>query len=344
MFTYSEQVTKLNTSAEAALAQAAIDALGELGVSGEVDAISWKHRDHDRDGVVTLTHDGKSTRYVFQVKKPMTWSLVGPVSVTFATKHENRLLVTDYVTPPLADELRRRHIQFIDAAGNAYLDRRGLLIFVSGRRAPRQQGQRKTVRAFRGAGLRVGFVLACVPELAAAPQRTIASAARVALGSVASVLEGLRELGFIADVREKRRLLHRERLVDQWTEAYARQLFPLLETARFSAASPDWWRRTDIAKYGAQWGGETAAALLQGHLGPELTIIYADETPTALLKQHRLRADAAGAVILRRSFWNAIPAPRPDVVPPLLIYADLVAAGDARSLGSAKQIRDAYLV
>jgi len=158
------------------------------------------------------------------------------------------------------------------------------------------------------------------------------------------VLEGLRELGFLADVRGKRHLLHRERLVDQWTEAYARQLFLTIEMGRFSAASPDWWRRTDIAKYSAQWGGETAAALLEGHLVPEQTIIYADGAPAALLKQHRLRADASGSIILRRRFWNELSGPRPDVVPALLVYADLVAAGDARSLESARAIRDAYVV
>jgi hypothetical protein len=83
--------------------------------------------------------------------------------------------------------------------------------------------------------------------------------------------------------------------------------------------------------------------LLQGHLVPEQTIIYADETPARLFKQYRLRADASGSIVLRRRFWNAVPAPRSDVVPALLIYADLVAAGDARSLAGAKQIRNAYL-
>ena len=176
------------------------------------------------------------------------------------------------------------------------------------------------------------------------PATTIARTARVALGSVPAVLEGLRELGFIADIKGTRRLLHRERLIDQWTEAYARQLFPTLEMARFSAASSGWWRRAGIGKYGAQWGGETAAGLLQGHLIPEQTMIYADEMPAALLKQHRLRADASGPVVLRRRFWNELSTPRLDIVPALLIYADLVADGDARSLAGAKQIRDAYLI
>jgi hypothetical protein len=343
MFTYSEHEQKMNTNTDVALTRAAIDALCDLGIDGEVEPVN-SHRDQGIDGVVTLTRDGKTIEYVFQVKRSVTRSFIGPLSLAFGKELGKRLLVTDYVNPLLADELRRRHVQFIDAAGNAYLDRRGLLVFVAGRRDSRQRGRQKAVRAFRGAGLKVGFVLVSMPDLASEPQRTIASTARVALGSVAAVLEGLRELGFIADVREKRRLLHRERLLDQWTEAYARQFFATLEMGRFSGTSSDWWRHTDLGKYGAQWGGETAAALLQGHLVPEQTIIYADEMPAALLKQHRLRADASGSIVLRRRFWNAVPAPRSDVVPPLLIYADLVSAGDARSLASAKQVRDAYLV
>jgi hypothetical protein len=218
------------------------------------------------------------------------------------------------------------------------------MVFVAGRRNARRRGPQKTVRVFRGAGLRVGFVLLCMPDLASAPQRAIATTARVALGSVAAILDGLRELGFIADVRGKRRLLHHERLLEQWTESYARQLFPTLEMMRLSAASCDWWRHAEIAKYGAQWGGETAAALLQRHLVPEHAIIYVDETPAGLLKRYRLRAAPAGSIVLRRRFWNALPAPRSDVVPALLIYADLVAAGDARSLAAATQIRNAYLI
>jgi hypothetical protein len=333
----------MNMTSEMALAGAAIDALRDLGISGNVEPVR-PHSGHGIDGVATLTRDGKTMRYVFQVKKSVARSSLGALSLAFGKENGRQLLVTDYVPPPLADELRRRHIQFIDAAGNAYLERRGLMVFVAGRHNQRRRGSPKTVRAFRGTGIRVGFVLICMPELASAPQRTIASTARVALGSVAAVLEGLRELGFIADVRGKRRLLHRERLLDQWTESYARQLFPALEMGRFSASSSGWWRHAGIEKYGAQWGGETAAALLQRHLVPEQTIIYADETPSGLFKQYRLRADASGSIVLRRRFWNAVPAPRSDVVPALLIYADLVAAGDARSLAGAKQIRNAYLV
>jgi len=84
------------------------------------------------DGVATLTRDGKIMEYVFQVKNSVTKSALGALSLAFGKENGRRLLVTDYVPPPLADELRRRHIQFIDAAGNAYLDRRGLMVLGAG--------------------------------------------------------------------------------------------------------------------------------------------------------------------------------------------------------------------
>lgn len=340
VFAYGEHEQNMNTPSEMTLVRAAMNSLQDLGVDGNVEP----QRRQEIDGVVTLTRDGTTIRYAFQVKRPVTPSLVGALSMAFEGTSGKRLLITDYVTPPLADELRRRNIQFVDAAGNAYLDRRGMLIFVSGRRARGARAGHKTLRAFRGAGLRVGFVLLSVPDMVAAPQRTIASAAGVALGSVAAVFEGFRELGFIAEVRGRRQLLQRERWLDQWTEAYARQLAPALELGRFSGPPSGWWRRADVAKHGAQWGGETAAALLQRHLVPEQAILYSEEMPAALLREHRLKADAAGSIIFRRRFWNAVPSLRPDVVPPLLIYADLVTAGDARSLEGAKEVRDSYLV
>jgi hypothetical protein len=270
--------------------------------------------------------------------------MVGPVTLTSAGWGNDRLLITDYVTPPLADELRHRQVQFIDAAGNAFLSRQGLFVFVTGRRARKSHTPPKTPRVFRPSGLKVIFALLSVPDLFAAPQRAIAGAAGVSLGSVALVLEGLAGLGFVAEIRGRRRVVNREQLLQQWTEAYARVLEPSLELGRFSAASPGWWRNADLTPYGAQWGGETAAALLHRYLVPQRSMIYTDSIPARMLAKYRLRADPHGQVILRRRFWNAVPGPRANIVPPLLIYADLVAAGDARSLDAAKQIRDAYLV
>lgn len=198
---------------------------------------------------------------------------------------------------------------------------------------------------FGVSGVKTIFALLSVPELISAPQREIARAAGVALGSVAAILNGLRDLGYWAEVSGKRRLLHRERLIQAWIEAYARVLAPTLEIGRFSAPQQNWWRKVHPTEHDAAWGGETAAAVLQRHLVPEQAILYATETPSRLLLKHRLKADVQGRVVVRRRFWQFDSGlPRPDVVPPLLIYADLMIEGDARSTAAARVIRDAYLV
>jgi hypothetical protein len=331
----------MNNELQTPLIEAAIAALRELGLVAVTEPAL---REHDDDVTITLRQDRKQFRYRTTVKRALRPGLIGAISLTLPGDREGRLLITDHATPPGADMLRRQGIQFVDAGGNAYLRRPGLLVFIAGRPPGNRRPVNKTLRVFRPTGLKTIFAMLSLPELAAAPQRDIALAAGVALGSVAHVFEGLRELGFLTEIRGTRHLLNRHRLTQQWIEAYARVLEATLEMSRFSASSANWWQHADIAKYGAQWGGETAAALLQQNLVPERAIVYAERTPARMLSQYRLKADSDGRVIMRRRFWHFdLPSPRHDIVPPLLVFADLAASGDARSLAAAEQIRDAYL-
>jgi hypothetical protein len=340
LFTYSEHVKKMNKTRNEEVLEGAIRALNDLGLTATA---LRRTNDPTADAFVVLRRDGKRFRYQAEIKRRITPALIGAISVAFAGAAEDRLLITDYATPPVADALRRKGVQFVDSAGNAFLERNGILVFVTGRSRPVVMPM-KTMRVFRPSGLKVLFVLLSVPQAVAAPLRTIAHAADVALGSVARVMRELGELGFVVEIRGTVRLVNRDRLIDQWTEAYARTLQPSLQIGRFIAQTPDWWRRADPARYGAQWGGETAAATLQRHLVPEQTIVYAEEIPPRMMSDYRLRADANGPIIFRRRFWNDVPSPRSDVVPPLLVYADLLTTDDQRSVKAAKDIRDAYLV
>lgn len=329
---------RLNTPNEGAVLDAAARALSDLGVPATARVSGSKAA-----AVVVVAPEGRALRYRVDVRRRITPAVLGAVSLAFSDGAEDRLLITDYATPPVAEALRQRGIQFIDSAGNAFLKRRGLLVVVTGR-TPRIVLSAKSPRVFRPSGLKVLFVLLSAPDMIAAPQRTIAHAADVALGSVGQVIEGLRELGVVAEIRGTRRLVNRDRLIDPWAEAYARRFEASLLLGRFSAPASAWWRHADVGKHGAQWGGETAAAILQQHLVPEHSVVYAGSLPLPVIARHRLKADPSGSVIFRRRFWNAVPSPRHDVVPPLLIYADLLTTGDARSVEAAKQIRDAYLV
>src|SRR5262249_26873816 len=126
------------------------------------------------------------------------------------------------------------------------------------------------------------------------------------------------------------------------------KLRPKLNPRRFQAPDPRWWEKAQLG-HGAFWGGEVAASKLTDHLKPATYTVYLrpdtdQATIPTLVKEHRLRADLQGNVEFLDAFWNfQMKAEDLDTVPPVLVYADLMATLDARNLNVAKRIRDEYI-
>jgi hypothetical protein len=96
--------------------------------------------------------------------------------------------------------------------------------------------------------------------------------------------------------------------------------------------------------YHACWGAEVAAAKLTKRLKPERVVIYADEPPGKLIIENKLRKTADGDVEILKPFWKFdYQLADRGVVPPLLVYADLIATGDVRNIETAGIIYDKYL-
>jgi hypothetical protein len=165
-----------------------------------------------------------------EVKHTGTASTVGGVVAQLRDRTAQTglpiLLITDYLTPPVAETLRAKEQQFADLAGNAYLKGPGHYVYVTGQR-PKERavvtrgGGTQTIN-----GLKVLFALVCNQTLAAAPQRTLAAAATVALGAVPGVLKDLEAAGHVVTRRRQRRFRGTKRLLDEWAQGYAQRLRP----------------------------------------------------------------------------------------------------------------------
>lgn len=303
------------------------------------------------DGYVTL--QPPLGRYLLEIKQNLTPTRVGAVvaQIRELPGKEPRLLVTDYVTPEVGKALRECGIQFIDAAGNAWLHHEKPLVhvWVIGNK-PVKPLTHKPVTTFRAKGLRVIFPLLCLPDAADAPYRQIAEWAGVALGTVANTLEDLERLGYLHKTRQGRVLENRADLMRRWVEAYPQELRPRLKPQRFNVLHPDWWKkftRPDYEQYDIWLGGETAAAVLTRYLHPETTTVYGrpDFKRFAQRVIQPVR-DENGNFELLEPFWNFEIKPLDEVhrvCPPLLIYADLVATGEARQLDAAAILKEKYL-
>lgn len=328
-------------------------AAGHLRARRLTVAIKERHSGDKVDACLRITKGKQHVDYAVEVKRHVTAQTLG--AVVAQLKHQAEvtdnqpLLVTTYVTPPMADRLTALEQQFVDAAGNIYLDAPGMFVLITGRKPEQEIAVDRPGRAFGPAGIKTLFALLCNPELAAAPYREIAAAANVALGVLPSVLTGLQQAGHLHVLGNKRKLVPTKRLLDEWALAYARTLRPKQMLRTLVAPAFETWRNWDLARDHARWGGEPAAALLTKYLQPGALTIYAEQIPARLIVAQRLttaqRNDARNLIEVRKPFWGATlhAANRVDVVPPALVYADLLATGDARCIEAARMIYGDYL-
>lgn len=303
-----------------------------------------KAADLGADARLRLRFGGQKVQFLAEVKRHLRPAMLGAVLLQLKQLGEEALLVTDHVTPPLAEELRARGVAFLDAAGNAYLNRPPVLVWIKGQRPAARPVAPHAGRAFRATGLQVVFALLCLPELVARPYREIAQQAGVAHGTVGIVMANLADEGFIIELKQGGRRLHNaRRLLDAWVEAYARTLRPKLLLGTFRAQAGDWWRQVDAPAYQARLGAEPAAARLDNYLRPGIATFYAEKLPARLLADHRLRADPYGDVEIRKRFWNFDLPDYPELTPPVLVYADLLATGDGRCMEAAQLVYERHL-
>lgn len=327
----------------AALLTIALQKLRGYGITVTIEAQEVRLGRTTADAIVHLGYGGQEARYAVELKTGLRPQMLGAVIHQVQRLGVQGLLVADYITPPMAEELRVSKIAFIDTAGNAFIDQPPMFVWVKGEKRPDATGlDRPAGRAFQATGLQVLFALICNPEWAEMPYREIAKRAGVAHGTVGWVMAELPELGFVTELAGKRRLVNRERLLQQWAEFYPRALRPRLALGRFRAETLDWWNTIDPGKYEAVLGGEPAGGRITGYLRPGTATFYAEKIDPRLLVDLRLRPDVGGNVVIYRRFWT-FAADDAALAPAPLVYADLMASGDGRCIETAKMVFERFV-
>jgi hypothetical protein len=289
------------------------------------------------DAVLELVKDRRKHRFLVEVKAVDRFETPALIKAKGQALRQPTLLVAPYITREVAERCRQLHLPFIDTAGNAFLEVPGLLVYVVGNTRPAKPLQDR-FRALNPAGLQIAFALACRPTLIETTYREIATHADVALGTVGPVMKDLEARGYLRfKTKADRKWIDIERMVEEWVTHYPITLRPKLNPKRFRA-DPEQLQKTHLPQ-NAYWGGEPAAEKLTRYLKPAEFTIYAREPIAKLVAAARLRADPAGEVEILDTFWNFDPDKTfPDVVPPLLAYADLLATHDGRDAEAARMI------
>ncbi|OGC96496.1 MAG: hypothetical protein A2W25_15020 [candidate division Zixibacteria bacterium RBG_16_53_22] len=303
------------------------------------------------DAVIKMKIAGEEKKYIVKVKTTITPAILGNLIIQrpanqLRANPRKWLLVARYIPRQYARILTEKGIPFIDTAGNAYINEPPIHIDIQGKRPEGMEWPKLAEKGIlRQAGLRVVYALICKNELVNATFREIAEAAEAALGTVDRVFKDLKKRNFIVQIDDRgRRLIDKRELINWWVKEYADKLRPKLLLGRFETDDYERFQLTDVTRFNARWGGETAAGIMTNYLRSEVFTIYARRPINDLILKLRLRNRPAGKIEIRQRFWNFEDGRQSKgLVHPILVYADLLATADPRNIETAKIIYDAII-
>jgi hypothetical protein len=308
----------------------------------DVNVKILKHQTKSVNGLVKINN----TPVLIEFKQEINPQNIASVAAQLLqyTTGEHLMAMANYITPKAKELLIEKNINFLDRAGNMYLEIPGMLIRIEGKSNSSIVSAAYKGRAFSKSGGAVVFQFLMDPQLVNAPQRTIAKYAGVSLGTIPKVFEGLKKDGFLVKLNKKDfKLVEYEKLLNRWIEVLDEKILPanFIQNYKPVTTSAKLLLTDGVVNGETQWGGEAAAALLTSYLTPEQYTLFTSNKEE-LLKKYKLVPAQNGEIAVYKKFWNHSEYNR-DYVHPILVYAQLIATGDSRNIETAEMIFNAEI-
>ena len=259
------------------------------------------------------------------------------------------IIVGRYIPMPVKKILKSEKINYLETAGNCFIQDNDTFIYINDQKVTPERETGKS-KLWNTAGLRFVFAVLHIPDLLNHPYRTIAEKAKIALGTVGKLIEALETEEFIKrGNRNGQKILFLERrveLINKWVTMYNTTLRPKQIKGRFKAPGNPVWQEMKLPQ-GIMWGGEMAGAKLTKFLKPEQFTLYTNLPTTDVLKQLKIIPDINGNIEVLNTFWdteinNFDNFNEMQIVPPVVVYADLLTAHDSRNYETAERIKNKY--
>jgi hypothetical protein len=264
-------------------------------------------------------------------------------------KNSNRpiVLIADYIPLDIAKEFNSLGVNYIEASGNTSLKYNNLWMFISGQKRIKALKTHQS-RAFQETGIKLIFGLLSKPELIKYSYRELSEIVGISLASTGYVMQELTDLNYLLKTNDKKVLKNKQELINRWIVAYHDVLRPRLLKRRMrfvDKANYANWKGVTLNQSKEKdtlWGGEPGAAILTNYLKPIVYTIYTTKSWQECAKDLGLVPDENGDVEILQMFWSFINPKENDlaIVPPALIYADLMNSSNDRNVETAKIVFD----
>ncbi len=277
--------------------------------------------------------------------------VIHQIKTTSAPGDAKPLLVSHYVSPKMAVSLKQQGIEYVDCAGNLYLNRLPLYIEIGGQKhVPKPPG---ADRLFRTAGLKLTYQFLRNRQSVNATYRMLADDAGIALGAIGSLFGELEKRGNLVVEAGERQLHAIEELLQRWQLGYLETLRPKLILQRCQLAPghsisqlPERLKQLPDSEQ-VLIGGELGASLLVSGFQPQSAVLYlTPEQQLKLMLQLHLTPDPTGNITMLQPFgrqcsWTGWQPAGLTLADPLLTFAELSGSSTDQV---AQKLYNQYLV
>lgn len=250
----------------------------------------------------------------------------------------NKILIADHLPKNKADFLKENRINYLDSAGNAYIETDSLYIYIEGK-AAKVTYSNNQIRAFRETGLKLLLLLISQLDSLELTYREMANSAGISIGSVSNILKELEGENYLLRSNHKKILKNKDELINRWVTNYKVYLKPRIKRQQMRALGDFNSKKLLGSDLDFYFGGEPGGELLTQRLKPKDYVIYSNEDIKTIAQTLKLVPDESGNIELCQQFWTAgIAEKNIKVAPKLVVYADLLNTGNNRNIETAQLI------
>ncbi len=311
--------------------------------------------DSNTDGIITIHSPLKSVDYMYVIQPNVTSTTAKLIVAYFKLQQqkitEKLFLITRYLSEATINKLVENNIEFIDTAGNIYLNSPSAYILIRGKHRPKDKSVSTAKITLNN--LKVIYILLQSPDILRKSLKELANAAGVRSGIVINTLKNLYQLGYLQRQRDgKYRIIRYAKLLERWEIGYAETLRPKLFLGNFTPIIKDKFSELsdNIIQQAKEnnflIGGELGAAIATSYLIPLGAVLYVKDNYRLIAAQLKLKPSPEGEIIFLQQFGsdNADDYNQRELIAdPLLLHAELMMGNNERLEETAKLILAKYI-
>ena len=232
-----------------------------------------KGQDPQIDERLDIYFDTGKENFMVKTKKELR-EIQLPNIINLAGKQKKIIVIAGKTFPNTRKAMRDTGINYLDAAGNAFIRTDKNYVFIEKPGTP-DKIRNGTARAFTKTGVKVVYHLLTHQGDINLTVRELAVKTGVANDTIFNVYANLVELEYLVKAnRKKYKLFKKEKLLNEWIKAYKDNLRLNILVGRFDFTGKNrLWKDIKLQNE-AKWGGEPAGAMITEYLVPAEFTIY----------------------------------------------------------------------